>query len=68
MSVKPVPDGYRTVTDLVRQEGWDVGKDRVYTIWRQEGLKVPMQQPKRARLWGADGSCLRLRPAYRNHV
>ncbi len=60
--------GYRTVTDLVRQEGWDVGKDRVYTIWRQEGLKVPMQQPKRARLWGADGSCLRLRPAYRNHV
>ena len=60
--------GYRTVTDLVRQEGWDVGKDRVYTIWRQEGLKVPMKQPQRARLWGADGSCLRLRPAYRNHV
>jgi len=60
--------GYRTVTDLLRREGWDVGKDRVYTIWRQEGLKVPMKQPKRARLWGADGSCLRLRPAYRNHV
>jgi putative transposase len=60
--------GYRTVTDLVRREGWDVGKDRVYTIWRHEGLKVPMKQPKRARLWRADGSCLRLRPAYRNHV
>ena len=60
--------GYRTVTDLLRLEGWDVGKDRVYTIWRQEGLNVPMKQPKRARLWRADGSCLRLRPAYRNHV
>ena len=60
--------GYRTVTDLLRQEGWDVGKDRVYTIWRHEGLQVPQKQPKRARLWRADGSCLRLRPAARNHV
>ena len=32
--------GYRTVTGLLRQEGWNVGKDRVYTIWRQEGLQV----------------------------
>lgn len=60
--------GYRTVTDLLRSEGWEVGKDRVYTIWRHEGLQVPQKQPKRARLWRADGSCLRLRPAYRNHV
>ena len=60
--------GYRTVTDLLKGEGWDVGKDRVYTIWRQEGLQVPKRQPKRARLWRADGSCLRLQPAYRNHV
>jgi hypothetical protein len=28
-------------------------------IWRQEGLKEPQRQPKRARLWLADGSCLR---------
>jgi len=60
--------GYRTVTDLVRREGWDVGRDGVYTIWREEGLQVPSKQPKRARLWRADGSCLRLRPAYRHHV
>jgi hypothetical protein len=25
--------GSRTVTDLLRGEGWDVGKDCVYTIW-----------------------------------
>jgi transposase InsO family protein len=40
----------------------------VYSIWREEGLKVPEKQPKRARLWFADGSCIRLRPERRNHV
>lgn len=60
--------GYRTVTDLLRREGWDVGKDCVYTIWRQEGLQVPQKQPKRARLWLATGSCVRKRPERPNHV
>lgn len=41
---------------------------RVERIWRQEGLKVPYRQPKRGRLWLNDGSCIRLRPQYRNHV
>lgn len=60
--------GYRTVTDLLKLEGFDVGKDRVYAIWREEGLQVPTKQPKRRRLWLADGSCIRMRPKHRNHV
>lgn len=60
--------GYRKVTGLLNQEGWLVGKDRVYTIWREEGLKVPQKQPKRARLWLNDGSCIRKRPEHPNHV
>ena len=60
--------GYRKVTEMLNLEGWDVGKDRVFTIWRQEGLKVPQKQPKRSRLWLADGSCVRHRPERRNHV
>lgn len=60
--------GYRPVTNLLRMEGWDVGKDAVYTIWREEGLKVPQKQPKRGRLWLNDGSCIRLRPEYKSHV
>ncbi len=60
--------GYRKVTDMLNNEGFTVGKDRVYTIWREEGLKVPMKQPKRSRIWLKDGSCIRLRPEYRNHV
>jgi len=31
-------------------------------------LKVPKKQPKRARLWLDDGSCIRLRPEHRDHV
>ena len=60
--------GYRRVTALLRQDGWDVNHKRVERIWRQEGLKVPQRQPKRRRLWLNDGSCIRLRPEHRNHV
>ncbi len=35
---------------------------------RRERLKVPSKQPKRGRLWLNDGSCIRLRPCWRNHV
>ena len=41
---------------------------RVWRIWRREGLKVPSKQPKRGRLWLNDGSCIRLRPSWPNHV
>lgn len=60
--------GYRRVTALLRHEGWTVNHKRVERLWGQEGLKVPQKQPKRKRLWLADGSCVRLRPAYIDHV
>jgi hypothetical protein len=60
--------GYRKVAGLLRQAGWIVNDKRVERIWRHEGLKVPDQQPKRGRLWLADGSCVRLRPQHRNQV
>jgi putative transposase len=60
--------GYRRITALLRHAGWAVNKKRVERIWRREGLKVPSKQPKRGRLWLADGSCIRLRPERRNHV
>ena len=49
-------------------DGWHVNEKRVYRIWRREGLKVPMKQPKRGRLWLNDGSCIRLRPMHTGHV
>jgi putative transposase len=60
--------GYRQVANLLRIEGWQVNHKRVERIWRQEGLKVPKRQPKRGRLWLNDGSCIRLRPLYAQHV
>lgn len=61
--------GYRKIAELLRTtSGWVVNDKRVERIWRLEGLKVPAKQPKRGRLWLADGSCIRLRPMHRNHV
>jgi transposase InsO family protein len=60
--------GYRRITALLRDAGWAVNHKRVERIWRREGLKVPQRQPKRGRLWLADGSCIRLRPERANHV
>jgi transposase InsO family protein len=60
--------GYRKVAALLRQAGWLVSDGRVERIWQREGLKVPPKQPKRGRLWLTDGSCVRLRPEYPNHV
>ena len=60
--------GYRRITALLNNEGLKVNHKRVERIWRQEGLKVPQRQPRRRRLWLNDGSCIRLRPQYRDHV
>ncbi|MEJ2058533.1 MAG: IS3 family transposase [Desulfofustis sp.] len=60
--------GYRRITALLRNDGWQVNHKRVERIWRREGLKVPAKQPKKRRLWLNDGSCIRRRPQYRNHV
>ena len=60
--------GYRRIAALLRDAGWHVNDKRVERLWRREGLKVPMKQPKKGRLWLNDGSCVRLRPECRNHV
>ncbi len=60
--------GYRRVTALLRNEGWIINHKRVERIWRREGLKVPQKQPKRGRLWLNDGSVVRLKPLFPQHV
>jgi transposase InsO family protein len=60
--------GYRRITALLRDLGWQVNHKRVERIWRREGLKVPKKQPKRGRLWLNDGSIIRLKPERKGHV
>ena len=60
--------GYRRITEMLRRRGWQVNHKRIERLWRREGLKVPQKQPKRRRLWLNDGSCVRLRPQWKDHV
>ncbi len=59
--------GTPQITALLRREGWLVNHKAGGTDLAV-GLKVPQKQPKRGRLWRNDGSCVRLRPAYKDHV
>lgn len=59
--------GYRRIAAMLRTD-YVINHKRVERIWREQGLKVPKKQPKKRRLWLNDGSCIRLRPEYRNHV
>ncbi len=60
--------GYRRITALLKEEGWQVNHKKIECIWKREGLKVPQKQSKRRRLWLNDGSCIRLRPEHKDHV
>ena len=60
--------GYRRVAALLRDAGWHVNDKRIERLWKREGLKVPSKQPKKGRLWLNDGSCIRLKPEYKDHV
>ena len=60
--------GYRRITAMLHIQGMQVNHKRVERIWREQGLKVPKKQPKRKRLWLGDGSCVRMRAEYKNHV
>jgi transposase InsO family protein len=60
--------GYRRIWALLRQEGWLVNRKRVQHIWREEGLRVPAQSPKRRRLGVSTVPADRLRAERPNHV
>ena len=60
--------GYRRIAALLRDTGWIINDKRIERLWRREGLRVPMKQPKKGRLWLNDGSCVRLRAEHRDHV
>jgi transposase InsO family protein len=60
--------GYRRIGALLRAEGFKVNRKRVYRLWRQEGLKVPVKQRKKRRLGNSANGIVHHRPAHQNHV
>ena len=39
--------GYRTIRIFLERQGHALGTDRMYRLWRQEGLQVPRRRPRR---------------------
>jgi len=60
--------GYRLITAMLNREGWTVNAKRVYRLWRQAGLSHRTKAIKQRRLGNSENSCVRLKPAYPNHV
>lgn len=60
--------GYRRIWALLRSEGWDVNRKRVYRLWKRAGFKVPRRHRKKRRLGTADNGILRHRPEHKDHV
>lgn len=60
--------GYRRAWAQLRLEGWLVNRKRVQRLWREEGLRVPVQTIKRRRLGQSTVPASRLRAERPNQV
>ena len=58
--------GYKKVTKLLRDDGWQVNKKQVQRIRREEGLQVPPKKPRNRRQGLSTG--LPQQAKHRNHV
>lgn len=43
--------GYRMLTESLRRDGFTDNHKRIYRIYREEGLQVPMRKKRKAALW-----------------
>lgn len=39
--------GYRRIQVFLAREGWTMSADRMYRLWRQNGLQVPRRRPRK---------------------
>lgn len=43
-------DGYRRVHVMLKREGWQIGRDVVYRLYREEGWVLRTKQPRRRKM------------------
>lgn len=60
--------GYRRIAALLAREGFPAGVDRVYRLWRREGLKVSRKATKKRRLGDSQNACRRRTAERKNDV
>jgi len=66
MSVAHSELGYPKIARMLRNEGWQVGKDLVARLRCEMGLKIPPKAPKKRRKGPSTGRPIRA--SYRGHV
>ena len=42
--------GYRRVHIMLKREGWQIGRNRVYRVYREEGLALKTKRPRRRKM------------------
>jgi putative transposase len=60
--------GYRRAHAVLREQGWTVNRKAIQRLWREEGLRVPIQRRKRQRLGMSTCSAERLAAEQPDHV
>jgi transposase InsO family protein len=60
--------GYRRIWALLRADGWQINRKRVYRLWRREGFKVPRKQCKKRRLGSSVNGCVRRSARWKDDV
>jgi hypothetical protein len=60
--------GYRFIWALLREEGFKINRKRVYRLWREQGLKVPVKQHKKRRRASSKNGIVRKRATHPDHV
>lgn len=60
--------GYRLIHGLLVADGFEVGRDRVYRLWRTHGYGVKQRQVKRRRLGVSENGIMRQQAESMNDV
>jgi transposase InsO family protein len=60
--------GYRMIHGMLINDGWKVGRDRLYRLWRERGYRVRQKQVKKRRMGVSDNGIIRQRASTINDV
>lgn len=60
--------GYRRMTRLLRREEMQINKKRVQRLWREEGLRNPLQKRRKRARGHSENSCAMKKAEYKNHL
>jgi len=60
--------GYRRMTRLLRRAGMKINRKRVQRLWREEGLRNPLQKRRKRARGHSENSCVVRKAEYQNDV